>query len=32
MIDIQEAEGFYRIIPLLPFRRTPRVSFDKVPM
>lgn len=33
MIDIiQEVEGFYRIIPLLSFRRTPGVSFDKVPM
>jgi hypothetical protein len=29
---IQEVEDFYRIIPLTPFRRTPGVSFDNIPM
>ncbi|MFZ5774370.1 MAG: hypothetical protein ACOY3Z_02645 [Thermodesulfobacteriota bacterium] len=28
----QEIPGFYRIIPLLPLRRTPGVFFDNVPM
>lgn len=27
-----EVEGFYRIIPLIPLRRTPGVLFDNVPM
>lgn len=29
---IQEVPGLYRIIPLTPFRRTPGVSFDNLPM
>lgn len=28
----QEVEGFYRIIPLQPLRRTPGVLFDNLPM
>src|SRR5512133_1501474 len=28
----REVPGLYRIIPLTPFRRTPGVSFDFVPM
>jgi hypothetical protein len=29
---IEEVEGFYRIIPLSPLRKTPKVTFDNVPM
>jgi len=28
---IEEVEGFYRIVPLLSFRKTPGVSFDIIP-
>ena len=28
----EEVPGFYRILPLLPFRRTENVSFDCIPM
>lgn len=31
-IAFKEVPGFYRIIPLLPLRRTPGVFFDNVPM